>query len=116
MALFFDSQWFDERLGSAGQSRDTLAVHMGLTRTDIDMIFKDQRELTHDEVGRLAAFIGAEIAEIVSRAGISTPNPAKAPASPGAELAALQTRVAQLEREVADLRSILFAKLHTDNS
>ena len=54
MALFFDQEWFDKKLKQAGRTRDDVAAALRLVRAQVDEIWKDQRELTPQEVGILA--------------------------------------------------------------
>jgi transcriptional regulator with XRE-family HTH domain len=102
MALFFDKRWFDAKLAERGLSRDVVAAAAGMSPADVDLVFKDQRELSAREVAILAELLGEPAAEIADRAGISTPVPGA-----GAEerLAALERRVAALEAEVARLKA-----------
>jgi uncharacterized protein YceH (UPF0502 family) len=104
MALFFDAAWFDQRLGERGLSREVMAAAAGLSAADLALIFKDQREISAAEVAVFAELLGAESAEVASRAGVSTPVPGKA-GDADARLAALEQRVAALEAEVAALRA-----------
>jgi transcriptional regulator with XRE-family HTH domain len=100
MALFFDAAWFDGKLADRGLSRRILAAAAGMSEADIALVFKDQRELSADEVAVFAELLGVPPAEIAKQAGVSTPVPGQ-----GAEarIAALERRVAALEAEVARL-------------
>ena len=102
MALFFDAEWFDARLGERGLSRDVLAAAAGMSSADLALAFKDQRELSAGEVAAFAELLGVAAGEVASRAGASTP----APGAEGADvrIAALERRVAALEAELARLR------------
>jgi uncharacterized protein YceH (UPF0502 family) len=103
VALFFDAQWFDARLGERGLSREVLAAAAGLSAADLALVFKDQRELSAGEVAIFAELLGAAAADVASRAGVSTPVPGQG--DEGARIAALERRVAALEAEVARLKS-----------
>ena len=103
MALFFDADWFDARLGERGLSREAMASTAGIGAAELALIFKDQREISAREVAVFAELLGVEAAEVASRAGISTPVPGGAGAA-DARIAALERRVAALEAEVARLR------------
>ncbi len=115
MALFFDSRWFDDHLATVGQNRDALAAHLGLSRTEIDMAFKDQRELTGKEVTALAAFIGQPVAEVVNRAGIATPQPGTTTPAPD-RIERLEQRIHTLEKQVADLTQQLLGLPQKDKT
>lgn len=99
MALFFDAGWFDARLAERGLSRAVLAAAAGLSEADLALAFKDQREVSAQDVAAFAELLGVPAAEIAARAGVSTPAPGAAD-----RLAALERRVATLEAEVARLR------------
>lgn len=104
MALFFDAEWFDARLGERELSRLVMAAAAGISEADLTLAFKDQRELSAGEVAAFAGLLGVEPAEVALRAGVSTPVPGL-----GAEarIAGLERRVAALEAEVVRLRGRL---------
>jgi len=106
MALFFDSQWFDARLAGAGLKRDDVATALGLSAEQIAEVWKDQRELSANDVRLLAALLSVPAAEIASRAGISTPVPNDAPSH---ELAEIGKRLARVERALAELKALVLA-------
>ncbi|MAK83001.1 DNA-binding protein [Phenylobacterium sp.] len=101
MALFFDAQWFDAQLAARGLTRRVLAAAAGMSEADLALAYKDQRELSADEVGIFAEILGVSPAEIARQAGISTPIPG---AGPEARIAALEQRVTALEAELARLK------------
>jgi lambda repressor-like predicted transcriptional regulator len=102
MALFFDAPWFDAKLAERGLSRRVLAAAAGMSEDDLALVFKDQRELSAEEVGVFADLLGEPPAQIARQAGISTPTPGGQTSE--ARLAALERRVAALEAELARLR------------
>jgi len=104
MALFFDQDWFAARLAERGLSRTVLAAVAGMSEADLALAWKDQRELSAGEVAAFAELLGVTAAEVASRAGISTPTPVADPLS----------RIAVLEREVAELKARL-ARLERDS-
>ena len=101
MALFFDAEWFDARLGERGLSRQVMAAAAGMSAADLGLVFKDQREVSAGEVAVFAELLGAPAAEVAAHAGVSTPLPGKAA---DGRIAALERRVAALEAEIARLR------------
>jgi uncharacterized protein YceH (UPF0502 family) len=103
MALFFDAEWFDARLGERGLSRQVMAAAAGLSAADLTLVFKDQREVSAGDVAVFAELLGVEPAEVAARAGISTPVPGQAGAAE-ARITALERRVAALEAQLARLR------------
>lgn len=103
MALFFDSSWFDAKLAERGLSRSVMAAVAGMSGDALELAFKDQRELSAAEVAAFAELLGANPAEVASRAGVSTPSPG-APTDAERRIAALERRVVALEAEIARLR------------
>jgi hypothetical protein len=99
VALFFDAEWFDARLAERGLSRTVLAAAAGMPAADIDLVFKDQRELSAGEVTVFAELLGVAAREVADRAGISTPVPGRARSA--------ESRIAELERRVAALEAIV---------
>jgi hypothetical protein len=101
MALFFDAEWFDARLGERGLSRAVMAAAAGLSEAELALAFKDQREISAREVAIFAELLGEPAAEIARRAGVSTPVPG---ADAATRVAELERRVTALEAEVARLK------------
>lgn len=119
MALFFDQEWFDQQLKSCGLTRDDVAKSLRLMRSEVDEIWKDQREISSNEVTMLARLLQAPASEVVTRAGISTPAPDPADnASSGTrsdnsvvmgKLEEMDDRLRRIERAVAELQSLIIA-------
>lgn len=101
MALFFDAAWFDQKLADRGLSRAVMAAAAGMSAAELELAFKDQRELSAGEVAAFAELLGVPAAEVADRAGISTPTPGRE--NP------LQARLSALERRVAALEAALAA-------
>lgn len=104
MALFFDSAWFDARLSAAGLTRADAATALGLTAEQIAELWKDQRELTADNVRLLSALLAAPASEIATHAGISTPVPKEMPSD---ALGEINARLARVERGLAELKALV---------
>jgi hypothetical protein len=102
MALFFDRQWFEEKLAERGLNARIMAAAAGMSEADLALAFKDQRELSAEEVGIFADLLGVSAAEVADRAGISTPVPGQGDL--GGRLQGLERRVAVLEAELARLK------------
>lgn len=98
MALFFDSDWFDSRLASAGLTRAEAGTALGLTEAEIAEMWKDQRELSTRDVRVLAGLLGSSGEEVARRAGVSTPVPH------GGDTGVQLDRI---ERELAEIKSLL---------
>lgn len=114
MALFFDQSWFDERLARQGKSRDDVAFALRISREAVDEIFKDQRELSPNQVTMLARVMAEPLDEVVLRAGIATPTPAAIPVKPEnavllAKLEAMEQRLIRMEQSMADMQSLILA-------
>jgi transcriptional regulator with XRE-family HTH domain len=69
MGLFFDQDWFDERLKAAGLSRAKMAQAAGMTADEVEMVFRDQRELEGFEVQAIARVLRADPREVATRSG-----------------------------------------------
>lgn len=114
MALFFDQDWFNQKLKAQGLTRDDVASALRVSREEVDEIWKDQRELSPNEVAMLARLIATPAAEVVTRAGIATPAPREAAGTGGnshvlAKLEEMDQRLVRIERAIADLQSLIFA-------
>jgi len=114
MALFFDQDWFDARLKALSLSRDDVAASLRLTREAVDEMWKDQREMSPNDVVMLARLLKAPADEVVTRAGIATPVPQNA--GPQGDTSAvlkkleeLDQRMARIERALAELQSMVIA-------
>jgi hypothetical protein len=105
MALFFDKEWFDARLATAGLSRSDVATALGLSAIQIEDLWKDQREFKANDVRILAALIGAEPKEVAVRAGISTPVPSQGMGEPGA----VAEQLTRIEALLTEIRALLLA-------
>lgn len=101
MALFFDHIWYDAQLAERGLGRAVLAAVAGMSPADLDLAFKDQRELSRAEVAAFAELLGVSVAEAALRAGVG--GHVLAPVSLDQRVAALEARVAVLEAELAGL-------------
>lgn len=102
MALFFDTAWFEEKLAERGLTRRVMAAAAGMSEGELALAFKDQRELSAEEVGIFADLLGVPAAEVALNAGVSTPAPGQQDLT--GRVAALEKRVASLEAELARLR------------
>ena len=103
MALFFDRQWFEEKLAERGLNQRILAAAASMSEAELALAFKDQRELSAEEVGIFADLLGVPPAEIAERAGVSTPVPGQADLA--GRILALEKKVAALEADLLRLKS-----------
>lgn len=67
--LFFDQDWFEDRLQAVGQSRGALAQAAGMSVDEVEMVFRDQRELAPPEVAAFARVLSAAPEEVANRSG-----------------------------------------------
>lgn len=114
MALFFDQDWFDAKLAALALTRDDVAATLRLMRSEVDEIWKDQREVSSGDVVMLSRLLKTPADEIVTRAGISTPMPQAAPVGADAsgvlvKLNEMDQRLARIERAIAELQSMVIA-------
>jgi hypothetical protein len=116
MGIFFDQDWFDDRLKAAGLTRAAMAQAAGMTIDEVEMVFADRRELEGPEVRAIARILAADPSEVATRSGAADPGElASAPVmrSPGREapgqpgftvtrevIAGLHERLDRLERLV----------------
>ena len=106
MALFFDRVWFEARVAEAGLCRDHVCAALGIDGDELDLVLKDQRELSAREVRVLAGLLGVEAGEMARRAGAGTPD--GAPTTEEALVLALR-RIKALESRVLQLEAYLSA-------
>jgi transcriptional regulator with XRE-family HTH domain len=104
MALFFDSQWFDARLAAVALTRADVATALGLDATQIADVWKDQRELSANDVRLLSALLSVTPQEIANRAGVSTPVPKDVPPQ---DVGGFDVRLARVERTLDEIKSLL---------
>jgi transcriptional regulator with XRE-family HTH domain len=69
MGLFFDQDWFEDRLKATGLTRQSLAQAAGMSAEEVDMVFRDQRELDEREVMAFARVLSADPTEVATRSG-----------------------------------------------
>jgi hypothetical protein len=120
VALFFDQNWFNERLEAVGLSRSDLATALGLTGDELDAMWKDQREILEREIGTMALLLGVAEDEVRKRGGIQGSPEARAalrqrqggaiPAAARGDEADLEARVDAVERRLNELEARLQGK------
>lgn len=114
MSLFFDQVWFDARLAQRGLNKSGVAAVLGLTQSAVEEIWKDQREITPEQVMKLGELLGVPASTIASHAGVSTPVP-KSNADRGMDvrpernqqLESIDARLSKLEKTVAELKDLM---------
>ncbi|MBI1360854.1 MAG: helix-turn-helix domain-containing protein [Alphaproteobacteria bacterium] len=86
MGIFFDQEWFDDRLKASGLTRAALAHAAGMSVDEVDMVFRDQRELEQIEVRAFARVLSVDPVEIASRSGAADPSEAAGTISLGEQM------------------------------
>ena len=108
MALFFDKSWFDRQLEGLGKSHEQMAEALGLPLQELAAVWKDQRELSAQDVEVMASFLRVSVAEIANRAGVSTPLRETQAEPKGSDLAEklrhALARIDRLEQEIEVLK------------
>ena len=66
MGIFFDQDWFDDRLKAAGLTHAAMAQATGMTIDEVDLVFRDQRELGSLEVHAIARILSADPREVAA--------------------------------------------------
>jgi hypothetical protein len=109
MALFFDQAWFDAQLQALGLTRAEIALALGLKTTEVEEIWKDQRELSARDVATLAQLLAASPHEIAVRAGVSTPLPSvqSTDAAVSKRLDKLEAGLERVERALAEIKTMV---------
>ncbi len=116
MGIFFDQDWFDDRLKAAGLTRASLAQAAGMTIDEVEMVFADRRELEGSEVHAIARMLAADPEEVANRSGAADPvmlastpvmrTPRNEPSAPAGfvvtreVIAGLHERIDRLERMI----------------
>ncbi len=100
MGIFFDQDWFDDRLKSAGLTQASMAQAAGMTIDEIDMVFRDQRELEAGEVHAIARILSVDPREVANRAGVADPGAAPKPVMRAERITGLQAPEFVVTREV----------------
>jgi len=75
MSLFFDAAWFDAKLAERGLDRAALALAAGLDRSDLHLVFTNERSATAAELAAFAELIRADLVETSLRAGVAERSP-----------------------------------------
>lgn len=113
MALFFDQAWFTEKLEAVGLAKVDLARALGLTSSELEAMWKDQREISEREIKTMALILGVSEAEVRNKGGLQgSPEARRAALGQRSSVTPPQTASVEerLTRIEAQLESIL-AKL-----
>lgn len=108
MALFFDKEWFDARLKEKNTDRKQFARVLQIEEEQLEEIWKDQALLSPEQVARAATFLNQPKATIIDYAGIASVE--KTSTDSGDNLTEVIKRLEKIERTLAELQNMLFAK------
>ena len=104
MSLFFDAEWFDAKLAQHGLDRTALALAAGLERSDLHLVFTNERAATAAELAVFADVLKAGIIEVTLRAGVATRAPARAD-DPTARIDDIEARLDAIDSWLAQFES-----------
>ena len=116
MALFFNQDWFLEKLAQKKARLSDFAHYLDISQDEMDMIWKDQKIMTSEQVEKAAVFLDASPQDIIKNAGCATPqlkqNAQKtaqenAPSPPMDEVV---LRLERIERHLAELKNMIMAQ------
>jgi hypothetical protein len=104
MSLFFDAEWFDAKLAERGLDRTALAVAAGVERSDLHLVFTNERAATAAELAVFADVLKADIVEVTLRAGVATRDAPPAD-DPGARIDSIEARLDAIDNWLAQFES-----------
>ena len=101
MALFFEADWFDARLGERGLDRGALAECAGLERSELHRLFTNERSATTDELNAFAKLLGVDLLEVTLRSGVAERSAAEGDAS--ARIESIEARLNAIDEWLNEL-------------
>lgn len=104
MSLFFDAEWFDAKLAERSLDRTALAAAAGLERSDLHLVFTNERAATAAELAAFAGVLKASIVEVTLRAGVATRAPPQAD-DPTARIDDIEARLDAIDSWLAQFES-----------
>jgi hypothetical protein len=104
MSLFFDAEWFDAQLAEHGLDRAALAAAAGLERSELHLVFTNERAPTAAELAVFAEVLKAELVEVTLRAGVAARS-AAASDDPGARIDSIEARLDAIDNWLAQFES-----------
>jgi transcriptional regulator with XRE-family HTH domain len=107
MGIFFDQDWFDDRLKASGLTRGSLALAAGMSVDEVDMVFRDQRELDKGEIWAFARVLSVDPVEIASRSGAADPSESAGTISLGEQVRGASSRSASAKPEFVVTRDVI---------
>lgn len=102
MSLFFDADWFDAKLAARGLDRGALAEAAGLERSELHLLFTNERAASAAELNAFAELLEAKLVEVTLRAGIAA-RAADEDAGADDRLASIEQRLDAIDDWLAEL-------------
>jgi len=104
MALFFDADWFDQRLAARGTDRIGLAVAAGIERSELHFIFSNERSPTAAELAEFARVLETDLLEVTIRSGVAVRESAPG-ADPGDRIESIEARLDAIDTWLAEFEA-----------
>jgi len=104
MALFFDADWFDQRLAARGIDRVALAVASGVDRGELHRIFTNERAPTPEELAEFARVLETDLIEVTIRSGVAVRESAP-DADPGDRIESIEARLDAIDTWLAEFEA-----------
>lgn len=104
MSLFFDAAWFDARLAEQGLDRGGLASALGIERSDLHLLFTNERAPRASELETMASVLKADIVEVTLRAGVAAREPS-ADADTGDRIGGIEARLDAIDSWLAEFEA-----------
>lgn len=104
MALFFDADWFDQRLAARGIDRIGLAIAAGIDRGELHSIFSNERSPTAAELSEFARILEADLIEITIRSGVAVRESAPG-ADPSDRIESIEARLDAIDTWLAEFEA-----------
>jgi len=104
MALFFDADWFDQRLAARGTDRVGLAVAAGIERGELHRIFTNDRAATAEEIAEFARILEVDLLEATIRCGVAVRESAPG-ADTGDRIESIEARLDAIDNWLAEFEA-----------
>lgn len=104
MALFFDADWFDQRLAARGIDRVGLAVASDVDRGELHRIFTNERAPTAEELAEFARVLETDLLEITIRSGVAV-RESSPDADPGDRIESIEARLDAIDTWLAEFEA-----------
>ena len=72
-----DTNWFRDKLADKRSSQRQLAKHMSLDPAAMSLMLRGKRRMSAAEAADIARFLGVDVQEVLTRAGVDSTHPTK---------------------------------------